>query len=280
VLLVLIVVLPFSGPLIPGIVLVIAALFLSNVFQDYWKGREIYLFDQTSTFLRYAFYALVVLSLYSIYLGQFNAENETTSLSLIERYVRLPIGLYYLFTQKLAYPILFLLLGINIYLLKKQNTAAPQFFRVFQWLSLFTLLYLLLLPLGGFRGYRPNIIRKDTFLPIALCLTYLYAYSTYCLFQHGVFKYRKAYAMVIGLFSLIFLYADEPGLERYECQRSSLEDLSKSSKELTLLRSDCTILTWYPVKHPEESPRISKMLKYWNVLDEEKRFYQPEYSVK
>lgn len=270
----LIILLPFSGPLIPGIVLVIALLAMANIAKDYLSGQTIYLYDHLPTFMRISFGVLVVLSIYSIFLGSYNAESGEATITLLERYQRLPVGLYYLFTQKLAYPILFLMLGINLFLIKKQGTHAGLCSKIVRWTSLFILLYLLLLPLGGFRDYRPNIIRKDTFLPVAVCFLYLYGYSTFLLLRDQAFHYWKLSLITVLSFSLVFIYADEVDLDLYQCQREALAEMAEASSAPVLLTDDCTILTWYPVTDPTASKRITQQLEYWNILKEEKMFYQ------
>lgn len=44
---------------------------------------------------------------------------------------------------------------------------------LFKWIGVFSLFYILLLPLGGYRDYRPNVLRHDTILPITLSLIFV-----------------------------------------------------------------------------------------------------------
>jgi len=268
------IILPFSGPLITGVVLVAATLLGTKIGLDLWKkGRSALL--EIATFRNsFPLILLVLLCLYSLYLGRYNAEQDSNAVSILERYSRLPLGLYYLFSQKLAYPILFLMIALNFFLLKKYQLEKAQLYSIMKWLGFFALLYLLLLPLGGYRWYRPNLLRKDTFLPVALAIAFIYAYSSYLIVQNKDFHYRRIYLSLLLIMAFIFTYADELDQKPYQCQKAALIEIAESPQEVIKLKEDCTILTWYPVPEPAQSKRIMEQLKDWNIVKEDKTFYQ------
>jgi hypothetical protein len=51
--------------------------------------------------------------------------------------------------------------------------------RILMWIGIFTFMYIMLLPFGGYRPYRPRIIRYDTFMPVTIALIYYFGASTY-----------------------------------------------------------------------------------------------------
>ncbi len=268
------VILPFSGPLVPGVVLVIGFLAFIKIFEDYFKGKLILIFDRIPGYLLVSYACLSVLCLYSIYLGQFNVESGEGGISIFERYSRLPLGLYYQLSQKMVFPLLFLMLFINLFLIRKYDINYSKINTIFKWIGLFSILYLLLLPLGGFREYRPNIIRKDTFLPIIIGLVYLYGYSTYLILKSKKLKHWKVYFSLVLAFSFVFTYADEPDFEGYECQRNQIQTISESSEPVLKISDDCNVLSWYPIEKPEHSELQSELFQLWNIRKESIEFYQ------
>jgi len=109
---------------------------------------------------------------------------------LWDLYLRLPIGIYYLLTQKLGFPILLLILAINSLIIRyKINTPEGKtILKLFKWIGLFALIYILFLPFGGYRDYRPNILRYDTILPITISLVFIFAKTTIFILRHYPIK--------------------------------------------------------------------------------------------
>lgn len=268
-------ILPFSGPLIPGVVVVIALLCTIVIARDSFIARPSILQKRIPLFLVYSFVGLVFLSVYSLYIGQNNLESlGAETIPLLERYYKIPMGLYYLFSQKLCYPLLFLMIGITLFIHKKENPSSKHLFKVLKWISLFALLYVLLLPLGGYRPYRPDIIRKDTFLPVALALVYFNVYASYLLLTQEQFNYRRLYGALVIVFLAIFTYADESDTSIYFCQKNMLETLSRSKDDIIKLPTDCTLLHWDIISNPQRSKEQSEAFKYWKITAEQKLFYQ------
>ncbi|MEL7163709.1 MAG: hypothetical protein AAFN92_23320, partial [Bacteroidota bacterium] len=145
-----------SGPLNPGVVLVALTCVAVAWSAGGFRLRDLAWPEWISLT------AIAVFALYSLYLGQYNSLTIGSQIPLAELYAKLPAGLLRQFTTKLAFPLLFLALTINLFLLRR----AP----LFRYLLLFAVLYVLLLPLGGYREYRPGIVRYDTILPLTLLL--------------------------------------------------------------------------------------------------------------
>ncbi|MCO6492993.1 MAG: hypothetical protein J5I98_31530 [Phaeodactylibacter sp.] len=301
------VVLPFTGPLVPGIVLVLSLLMgLSwghRFFIGGGKEAEAGLFHQLPAGYWASMAALNLLCLYSLYIGTFNIEQNDT-VSLFDRYAKLPEGLFHQFTRKPGPAVLLLMILANALLLhyKVKNEHARQALRILGWIGLFSFIYILLLPLGGYRDYRALIIRRDTILPILLALFYFWGLSATLLMLYGKRKwasFAEASAakrrwkskiknhpsqikkgtwpwysgLAIAVF-LLFTLADEPNFEANACQRAAFEQLQEATSDVVRLSDDCLVLAWAPVDDPAYSRLPCELLALWGVVAEGRRFYQ------
>src|SRR5690606_7535578 len=75
---------------------------LKHLIQNFPKEHYFYLIP------------ISIFSLYSLFLGSYNSIDLDNKISLSVLYAKLPEGIYYSFTQKLGFPILFLILTINV----------------------------------------------------------------------------------------------------------------------------------------------------------------------
>lgn len=278
------VILPLSGPLIPALVLIISALTGIHYLQNPdGKGNLLSFSNLISTLRRIPFpvYLLLVpaclVSLYSLFLGRFDLNYGSETIPIAERYLKLPLGVYYQISQSLGVPLLLVIIGINYYLIKKQfNYAEGQkIIGSLKWIGIFSVIYLLLLPLGGYRPYRPNILRYDTFMPITIALLYFYGKSSFFLLQNLKLRFRTNYQ--IGLFVLfaIFVNSDHLETEEYHCERKALDFLINSPDEITILPGDCNIMSWAdPFTDPKRSELNAEILQLWGITKEKKLYYQ------
>jgi hypothetical protein len=267
-------VLAFSGPLVAP-----AALLMLGLWGGKWAWEKVIKKKEsplsTSEMILLAWLGL--LCLYSFWLGTHNSENSLETLSLAESYTRLPRGLFQLLTQKLGFPLLIAWLLLNLFLLNR-HADTPQkqrMLRLFAWLGVFAVLYLLLLPLGGYREYRPLIIRRDTFLPVTLCLIYAVGASSLFLLQHA--RFRPAWPYRLGLLGLllVFTLADAPDPDHNACEKRALQQLAAAQEELVELPEDCAVVGWRPVRDPELSRLNGKLFYLWGITAQPKRYVQP-----
>ncbi len=133
-------------------------------------------------------------------------------------------------------------------------------------------IYLLLLPFGGYRSYRVNIIRADTFMPVALALFYFYGLSTLFLLTQ-ISAYKKYYVVAVVLFILAFTNADRPVFEPYYCERRALEKLASAPERTVKFSEGCSVMSWEQFVNPEDSRLNSLLLEYWNIIPEKKYYY-------
>ncbi len=280
-LLLLALVLSLNGPLVPGIVLIISFLMIIN----YWKkanDSKNFIGRLSTTILEIPknqalfFTVISLLCLYSLYIGTHNSFSIDEYIPLAERYARVPQGLYYLVTQKLGIPLLLLMIAINIFLISKyaDNPEGRKILRLFKWIGLFTVLYIILLPLGGYKNYRPNILRYDTIMPITLGLIFMYGISACYLIRNVNGILKKSYLALAGIFSILFTIIDEPEFHKNICEKKALKTLAQSTEKTVLIESDCTVMAWEKIINPIESEPNARLLQYWDVTTEKKLYYQ------
>ncbi len=273
-----------SGPLNSGIALIVSLLVFTNHFQQSFKNQNITLcWQDTKRLIRkiphdYYFYLLPVslFSIYSLYLGTFTTSYADNDLSLISLYRKLPAGILNAFTKMLGYPILILILIFNFYLIKRfgNGKLKSKLLALYKWTVIFTVVYIILLPLGGYRDYRPFLLRYDTLIPVTLMLIFLFARSF--LYLAKVLPREKLlwYLPVIIVVLVNFAVIDEPVFGANKCERVAIDQLKHSDEKLVKLENDCTVLSWSIMEDPNGSAIKTRLLKKWNILEEDKLFYQ------
>lgn len=271
---------PFSGVLNTGIVLIITTLFVINSYfrtdkQKSIKNRLIQAFSSIPTPNIFLFTLISALSIYSIFIGLNNSIFINENTPIITRYSRIPMGLFYILTGKIGFFILLLMIGTNIFLIRYSSSAEDKnTIRFLGWMAIFFLFYILLLPLGGYKSYRPYIIRYDTFMPVTIGLLFIYAKTTGMLLGYLNGKRRNIYIAVVILFSFVFINADKPEFDKNQCERKALKTIASSNKKVVLIPNDCTVMSWRKIIHPEDSKINGQLLKKWNITKDVKQYFQ------
>ncbi|WP_055562566.1 hypothetical protein [Hymenobacter sp. AT01-02] len=221
-----------------------------------------------------------VLCLYSLYLGRYEAESYTHTLPLFERYRLLPQGVYKQLTVKLGLPLLIALLLLNRYVLRRLLPFTPTTERItrgIQWLGLFALVYVLLLPLGGYRNYRPLILRRDSILPIILGMVYCYGISSWYVVHHLAGKTLRWYLAALGVCAAIYMAVDKPRIastDNNDCERLALQQLAQSSEPVVKLGTSCTVMAFEQLTEPSQSESNAQLLAHWRITKGKKLYYQ------
>ena len=274
------VVLSFNGAIIPGVVAV-----LNTGICLWWLGRQVVARRDgkaVAPIPRQAFSLLALfglLCLYSLYIGQFELESEAALVPLAERYQRLPKGLSETFFRR---PALAILLGttlMNLVLTARGRLASGEgrwLQKVAFGLGLFALAYVLLLPLGGYRHYRPFLVRHDSIMPVLLGLMALYAASTYYIatrLQEGPRRWYLGWTAALALFYTIsdnaWAYPDNT------CQREAIGKLIQATEPVVRLEETCPVLAWNPLTDYHETYAQAEMLHYWGITPGFHLYYQP-----
>ncbi|MBS1644909.1 MAG: hypothetical protein JST36_07725 [Bacteroidetes bacterium] len=269
----------FNGPLNPAIMLLVCgfvALYIIIKGANGWLGqKETSLpFSRTPRLL---LWGLVVGSFFaslSFLAGRFNVEGVIKSIPLIDRYSRLPRGIYLFFsTPSMRYllaVVVIALIAVNI----GSKSATKRINRLAIWLGLFSIVYVLLLPLGGFREYRPDILRKDTMQPVIIGIFILYGIvALYILWEWRGIK-RILFSGVFLWLSWSFMKVDRLYPDHSQCERTALETIAASPDSIVLLLSPCTVMSWQKITDYHESRYNAQLLNYWKVFPAVKYYYQ------
>ena len=272
-----------SGPLNPGISLVVSLLlFIQVIYKNFSDSKKNKLLSRFIFALKeipkdYYFFLLPIsiFSIYSLFLGSYNALAwEKIPLSTL--YFRLPQGLYYSLTRKLGFPIIIGILLINTIIINKKfpNEEGKKILKAFKWIGFFSLVYILLLPLGGYRIYRPNVLRYDTILPITLLLIFIFGKTTLFIFKNISKRQKMWYIPLIILVLTIFTNSDEAIFNKNKCERNGIMQIAQSSDSIVKIDGNCTVLSWTIIEKPSDSELKTKLLRKWNIISEDKLFYQ------
>ncbi|OON70480.1 hypothetical protein [Hymenobacter sp. CRA2] len=280
----LVVFLSLNSPIITGVIALLGPGVLAYSWWQRWRtstapaglGRAWVALRTMPVALLVPFGLFLLLSLYSLYLGRFNAENFTHTLPLAERYARLPLGIYYQFKQKLGWPLMLLLLGVNRWLLGREadTPTRRRLLLTLRWLGVFAAIYIVLLPLGGYREYRPYILRRDTLLPVIIGVVYWYGASSYYLLRLPNWAPRRWYLPVLGAFSLLFLLTDTPVRhDSNTCEREAMATLAAAPQDVVVLDNDCPVMAWTKFASPQDSETNAKLLLHWGVTKKKTLYY-------
>lgn len=272
-----------SGPLNPGIVLIFSLLvILPPLIKNFTRSNQKGFIERVSQTIKmipknYWFFLLPVsiLSLYSLFLGRYNSITITNQIPLVKMYLKIPEGIYYQFTQKLGFPVLFIILAINTVIINKKykDNEGEKILKIFKWIGIFSLCYFLLLPLGGYRTYRPYIFRYDTIMPITLSLIFFFGISSLFLIKQMSKKQKIWYIPIIIGVLFIFTNSDEPKLDNNKCERSALKEIADSKETTVALRHDCSVVAWEKLDIPEKSELNAQLLNLWGITKEKKLYY-------
>lgn len=271
-----------SGVLIPGVVLIVCPSVLLNIWYSHFKEPSSASFFQRSVIaiqkipkdILFYFIFVSALSLYSLYIGRYNSENTIVEISLLDRYLLLPNGFIKMFTQ--LFTLLVIMITINAFLIRKylNNDQGRKILKFLKWIIIFSFIYILLLPFGGYRVYRPDIISYDTVMPVTLSLILIFGLSTYFLIFNLSGKFKIVFSSVIIFYLLFYCYQNKPTKGSNQCERDALNEISESKENIVLVSSECNVMAWDKIRDYKKSELNAELLKYWGVTKEIKLYYQ------
>ena len=185
-------------------------------------------------------------------------------------------GIKNLITTKFGFPLFLAIILLGYILIRNAPKTKTKSYALslYHIVFVFILFYLLALPLGGYREYRPFILRRDTLLPITLALIFLYGLALRYFIHFNATYQARIFISATLILGLIFTWVDRKILPVNECQKDALKSLSMSSEEVPVLRNDCTILAWDPARIPASSQLAAEMLYHWRVTKTRKLFVQ------
>lgn len=272
------VVLALSGPIISGTVLVLLAGLGLHLARQRWHQPAAERLRQLPWPALLVCGWLGAWCAYSLYIGQHNTENLAVVVPVWQRYQLVPQGLFEELTSKLGLPLLVAGCLANAWLVRRWLPPTAERLRVrkvLRWVGWFALAYVALLPLGGYRPYRPLILRHDSILPITLGLVGFYALSATCLLRQLPGRAARWYGLGVGVVAFIFTNADRHLYPRHDnaCERRALATLAQSTAPVVRLPDDCTVLAWAPITNPSESLVNAKLLVHWRITPKPTLYY-------
>jgi hypothetical protein len=280
------VVLAFNGPIITGTVLVLLLGVGLHLARQRWQW-PVHQWLQGLPWrpvLLWGWFGL--LCLYSLYIGRNNSENITTmTMSVGERYRLVPYGIFVSLTDRIGLPLLVLGCIANVWLVRRLLPATAENRRLWPtlgWIGLFALVYALLLPLGGYRPYRPYILHHDCIVPITVGLAMFYGLSSVRLLTQLRGWQQRWYIGALVLIAAIYLNADRR-LYKYGDRVREYEALQllarPNAPAVVQLPHQCTVVSWDPVYSPVNSITSAEMLNYWRVTNGLKLYYSSPYQI-
>jgi hypothetical protein len=267
-------VISLSGPLNPGIILIFSSLsFLHLLFTHLKLQPKNQVFQNFKTFFKnippdYLFFLIPasLLSVYSLYLGSHNNVNSLYQMPIVDIYKLLPKGFFLQFFQKPGFPIIFSIIAINFFFLKKyKSELSSNLFKSYLWVLIFCLLYILLLPIGGYRDYRPFVLRYDTILPVTIAIFYIYISGSISIANILRGKMKTIYISVIILVAIAFLNADRPNFKDNLCEKEALNLIAATSSDSISLNCDCKVIAWNKQTSFKENTQNSVLLYKWGI---------------
>ncbi|MCL1969355.1 MAG: hypothetical protein FWF65_07365 [Bacteroidetes bacterium] len=277
----------FSGPLNAPIILITNFILFLFLFHRNWKtnhlkpffSRIILSIKEIDKRFYFFLFPIAILALYSSFLGTYNNAYSEAQLSLKELYLILPKGILKSFTTTSYSIFLFLFVANYLFVYYKYRDVAQskKIFGLYRFLIVFSLIYILLLPFGGYRPYRPFILRYDTILPITVLSIITICYTSIFILtqlQAEKWKYypKTVYVSVFFLILLFFVIRNKTYVFN-ECEKSSLYLISQSEEDIIALQSDCCVISWEPLQTPEESKNYGELLYLWKITDKPKLYY-------
>jgi hypothetical protein len=264
----LIVILPLSGPLMPAVILIVSFFILLHFFIRAKKKNLVTILKSIPK----SFYLLLIpinlWSLYSLFLGFYNTNYSGEMISLAERFSRLPEGILSQLFHSLGFPLMLLFIGMNTWFIKKMNNLeGNKLIHILIWIGIFALLYILLLPFGGYRPYRARIIRYDTFMPVTVALIWYFGASTYFLIHHFKRTIKQRYVAAVFLCLMVFTIADIKGIGRNRCERQAFEKMARAEENIIAIPKDCLVLAWHIENDYKQSVKKAELIYYWRITD-------------
>ncbi|MFN6943809.1 MAG: hypothetical protein ACK4ND_02605 [Cytophagaceae bacterium] len=279
----LIVVLALNGPLLAPILIIACGLSLFYlIYKDWGKNgnsrfyhrlaHAVYSIDKQ---LLFSFLFAIGLSLYSFYIGRYNSENSWVNLSLMERYARLPSGIvnaFFSFREGL-FPIILFIVGNFVIISKIDDKQKRSIILALQILLVFSVIYMLMLPMGGYREYRPFILRRDTLQPVLIGLFYAYGISSFLVIKNLKGYKRYAYGFTLVIMAFMYTWRDHLPIYTNACERNSLKVLSESDADCLKLEENCSVLQWGVFPECDVTTYSAIMLERWNITSRPVKYF-------
>ena len=270
----LIFILPFTGPLNPPVIILVSL----SIFIAYWFRSDDRNFKKVIKNIPPSIYILLIpislLSLYSLFLGSYDSSFASETIPLIIRFGRLPQGLYSQLFHSPGFPLMLLIVAINMVIINRNNYPnCERLKKILTGIGVFAFIYILLLPFGGYRPYRYWIIRYDTFIPVNIALFYFFCVTTFLIIHQLKGQKKKIYLSGMIIYLLLLIIVDFEGIGENKCERHAFEKMVQSKDSIVSIPKNCFVLDWDNVYDYKLTKNKAELIHYWGITDETKLFY-------
>ena len=124
------------------------------------------------------------------------------------------------------------------------------------------------------RPYRPYIVRYDTFLPVTICLVFIFGVTAVYLINYYRSVTKIVFIVAVVAIMVYFTKEDRINWDGNKCDREALTYLANSPDKVVFLDYWCSPMDWSKITEPQQSEMNCQLLKYWKVLKEDKLYYQ------
>ncbi len=276
--------LAFNGPLVQPIVVLVGLVLLIAQLQNR-KRLVVHLRLLPSLVL------LGLFSIWGMYVATFNSESEAPP-SLGFRYRLLGRGLLEILVRPPS-PWFILLAGIFLqyhFVVRRLGPGELSRLRVHLVTgACFSVLWLALLPVGGFRSYRPLVLRYDTLLPVTLVAVYLFVLTFRLAISAaqtsqvpgpisgvgsgsvlGVSLFQRIWIAPALLIALMMVIGKDPVRPLSNtCERRALESLRNGVGVQLGVSRVCTVGTWTieALDDPDYQQALTRLLRRWKIIE-------------
>jgi hypothetical protein len=284
--------LAFSGPLVQPVVALIGVLLVgSQAIRRKWLLVHRRLVP--------GLVLLAILSAWGMYVSRFNSESAT-SVTVRTRYSLLRHGLFdVLIRPSSPWPLLLATL-VFLYRFVSKSAPGPVRLRLRKHVLVgvgFSVAWLTLLPLGGYRNYRPFILSSVTLLPVTLIAIYLFVLLLRLALSKAILETEQGgrvapdraevlsqigsgppgrslwtfLAFGCPLMVLVLLAVGKlmPVPPNNACQRSTFERLRDETSVVVQIPRTCPILTETvgALDDPDYQQAITALLSRWHIIE-------------
>jgi hypothetical protein len=276
------IILVFHGPLSGPVLLIICPLTLLYCWLKSWKHsseqsivkRIIHSFFDINKELLISFIFIIIIALYSFYIGQFNIENIVNAIPLNERFEHLIKGLPIVFLEwsNGILPLILFILINTILLLFINDACSKRILQLLFLVFLFSIIYIFLTPFGGYREYRYYILRRDTIQPVLLTMYFAWGLSSIYILKKSN-SFHSIYVLFLCIALFFYTFSDPLPVNTNACEREMLHQLSLSKNDCVELPKNCSVIGWGTYETCESSINAAELLKHWNITTKEIRYY-------
>ncbi|GGB67990.1 hypothetical protein GCM10007424_04960 [Flavobacterium suaedae] len=271
---------PLTAPmLIVAITVIFGYIFIKGFLSDYKINTAFNAVFKMRRSVLILFIITLLFSFYSMYIGTKNIENiYVEQVSLTERFIKLANGIVDAFLKPksgLLFVVLLCIINLTVtYKYYKENYKNQL--KITLLLIVFSVLYTLLLPLGGYRFYRPLIVRRDTLFPVLIIIYYIWGTTSIVLLKH-LPKTKTTIFCICATVLFVFFEVKNKKNASNICQQESMIILSESKSNVVKLERNCILGLWSFNTEKEGSKDVAKLLKHWNITPgREVLFYYDE----